>query len=333
MNQPGEARRINMKCSCGKQLSASLQHAGKRLRCTSCGQACAVPVISSPSPLGAPPQVANELESMSRNTLFALWSFVGVFALACVLFLVWNSHSSHQAKVAAANGLISDAVVSANEWISGNSLLTGEAVEQRLSDVMKNVDATERTDGEATLAKTRQRRKQLVEQAEATAIYVAGKKRLDTNDVQNAIELLSKYVADPNATEKADAQRLLTDARIAVSDSQSLDVLVAMTDEEFDRVQATGEIKDGKFTHPALMAAHTETIQRNLNRAAERRMKIKLADEKRREKERLATEHTEWLRTRTPDVRNVCWGDSLPTVRQVESMSLKQEGDSQGLRI
>ncbi|MCE9527704.1 MAG: hypothetical protein K8R36_16810 [Planctomycetales bacterium] len=265
----------------------------------------------------------------------ALWSFVGVCALACVLFIAWHSNSSHQAKVAPANDQISEAVAAANEWITGNSSLDGEAIEQRLADALQDDDATEKANGVAALAQVRQRREQFAEEArieqaeqEATVAFKDAKKRLDARDVAAAIQLLRKYVSDPYATEKADAQRLLAEAETAVSDSQTIDALVAMEDGDFDRVKAAGEIRDGKVTHPALTASRTETIQRNLKQAAQQREAIRIAEEKRREKERLSREHAEWLRTRTPDVRNVCWGDSLQTVKQVEDIPLKQEGDS-----
>jgi len=232
---------------------------------------------------------------MSRTTLVTLWSFVGVFALACVLLLAWHSYSSHQATITAANDRISEAVASANEWIAGKSSLDGEAVEQRLVDALQDHDATERTDGQAALARVRQRREQLAEQArielaeqEATAIFEDAKKRLDGNDVEKAIELIRKYVAHPHATEKTDAERLLTEAKTAVSDSLTLDTLMAMSDEEFARVKSSGQIKDDRVRHPILLAVRSETVQRNLDREVRRREEIRVAEEKRREAERLA---------------------------------------------
>lgn len=295
MNQSGNTRRINVQCSCGKRLLALPQHAGKRVKCPACGKALVVPASASPPPMAATPQVENESQGMSKNTLIALWSFVGVFALACVLFLVWHSHSSHQAKITAANERISKAVASANEWLGGNSSLDGEALEQRLVDALQNNDATERTDGESSLSRVRQRREQLAEEArieqaerQATAVFEDAKKRLDGNDVGKAIELLREYVAHPHATAKTDAQRLLTEAETAVSDSLTLDALIAMTDGDFGRVRAAGEIQDGKVTHPVLIAARTATVQRNLNKAAQRREEIKITEQKRREAEKLA---------------------------------------------
>ena len=327
-NQAGDARRINVQCSCGKRLAALPKHAGKRIKCPACGQAVVVPTGGASLPARTSPQVEDEAEGTGKNTLITLWSFVGVFVLACVLFVVWHSHSSHQAKVAAANDRISEAVASANDWLAGNSSLDGESVEERLVDALKNDDAKERTDGEAALDKVRQRREQLFKRAETAAIFEEAKKLLDGRNIDKAIELLRQYAVDPHSTEKTDAQRLLAEAETAVSDSQALETLVAMTDEDFDRVKATGEIRDGKVGHPVLTAVRAETIQRTLKPAGERRQEIKLAEEKRLEKERLAREHAEWLRTRTPDVRSVCWGDSLQTVKQVEDVPLKQEGDS-----
>lgn len=241
------------------------------------------------------PQVENESEGMTKNTLIGLWSCVGVFALACVLFLVWFSHSSHQGKITAANEHISQAVASANDWLGGDSPLDGEAVEQELAEALKDQVATERGDGESVLSQVRQRREQLAEESrieqghrEATAIWNDAKRQIDGKRVAEAIALLRKYVADPHATEKTDAQRLLAEAETAVSDRLALDALIAMTDEDFGRAKTAGEFRDGKVTHPALVAVRSETVQRNLEKAVERREEIRIAEEKRREVERLA---------------------------------------------
>jgi hypothetical protein len=161
---------------------------------------------------------------------------------------------------------------------------------------------------------------------EAAAIFEDAKKQFGT-DAAKAVELLKKYLDLPQSVAKAEAEKLLTEAEAALSDSQALDTLAAMTDEDFRNFLNSGDIRDGKVRHPLLMSVWAETFQRNLELASVRRQEVRLADEERQKKEKLAREHADWLRIRTPDVRNVCWGDSLKTVKQVEGIDLKQEGN------
>jgi len=292
---PSNPQRIAIQCSCSKRLAALPQHAGKRLKCPACGQAVVVPAMSSRQTVPVALHVEDESEGMSRKTLVAMWSFVGVFALGCVVFLVWHSHSSHQAKIAAANERISQAIAAANEWVAGQSSVDGEAIERQLAGALKDEDATEKGNGDAVLSQVRQRRQQLAEQARieqaqrrATAIFNDAKREIDAKRVTEAITLLRKYVADPHATEQGEAQRLLAEAETAVSDMLTLDALVVMNDAAFERAKTAGTIDDGKVTHPVLLGVRSETIQRNLDKAAQRRAEMKVVEEKRREAERVA---------------------------------------------
>jgi hypothetical protein len=61
-----------------------------------------------------------------------------------------------------------------------------------------------------------------------------------------------------------------------------------MTDGEFDRVKAGGAIDDRKVTHPVLLEVFNETVHRNLDKAVQRREKLRVVNEKRREAKRLA---------------------------------------------
>lgn len=241
----------------------------------------------------AGPQV--EDEGMSRNTLIALWSFVGVFGVGCVLFLVWHSHSTHQRKIAAANDRISEAVTAANEWMRSVSGDDGQAIEQQLRRALGRDLATDKANGETLLKQVRERREQLAEQARieqaqrrATAIFNDAKREIDAKRVTEAITLLREYVDDPHATEKGEARRVLAEAKVAASDTFTLDALVLMNDAEFDRARTSGTIDDGRVTHPVLLAVRGETVQRNIEEASQRREAVKLAEKKRREAERLA---------------------------------------------
>jgi hypothetical protein len=280
-----------------------------------------------PSPLSVPaaPRSENESEGMSRHTFIALWWFVGVFTLGCIIFLVWHFHSSNQARIAGANDRIAQAVATAKEWAAGKSLLDDEAAERQLAEALKDEVATEKGSAESVLSQVRQRREQLAMQREAAAILEDAKKRLDEKEVAEAMALLEKYLAHPHATEKADAQRLLAEAEMAVSDMLTLDALIVMSDEEFDRVKASTVIDDGKVKHPVLVAVREVTTQRNLDKAAQRREELKLAEEKRREAERLVALE----RQRQEDARRQAQEEEL--VRANEPFDLK--GDRLGMSL
>lgn len=258
MGNPSNHERIALQCSCGKRLSALSQHAGKRLKCPACGKAVIVPTIPSPQPTHTALRVEDESDGLSKTTLIALWSLVGATALGGVLFLVWHSHASHQAKIAAANDRISQAI--------------------------------------------------------------------DGKRITEAIALLREYLADPRTTDKADAQRLLAEAEIAVSDALTIDALIAMNNEKFDRVKITGEIDDEKVTHPVLLGVRKDTIQRNFDEAVQRREEIKIAnlerqrqEEERRRVEQEAEQKREekarrWAKTDSLFVLDVAGGQLAVTV-------------------
>ncbi len=244
-------------------------------------------VVRRPSQtLPAVAQAEPEPEGFNKSTLIAMWSCVGMVALGCVCFLAWYTHSEHRAKIIAANDRITQAVAAANQWIGSNSPVDGEAVEQRLANAVATQDATEKARGEAMLAQVRNQRKQLADrpriekaQREANAIFEEAQRQIDAKHVTQATGLLKKYIADPYATNKTEAERLLAEAEAAVSDTLTLDALIVMSAQEYDRAKTTGTIDDGKVTNPMLLAVRKETIQRNVGKAAQRRDEIKAANQ------------------------------------------------------
>lgn len=320
--QPG-AHRIPVQCSCGKRLVALSEHAGKQVKCPACGHPVAVPSDSPTQTTPSVTSVGDEAEGISRITLIGMWSFAGVFALGCMVFLLWYNHSSNQARTTAANDRLSQAVVTAKEWIAGTSLLNGEAVEQQLSDALNNDDATETANGESVLSQVR------IEQAqrEAATVFSNAKQQIDGERIAEAVELLRKYLANPHATARADAQGLLAEAETAVSDKLTLDALTAMGDEELKGVEATGLIDDGKITHPRLLAARKETIQRNLGKAVERRESIRIAEERRREAERSAAMKRKRQTEAEEEIRRRENLTEIARRLRVESLYVRQAGD------
>jgi len=282
-SESASSQKIAVQCSCGKKLATAPQHVGKRLKCPSCGDAIVVPAMSSAQPRPTALNVEDKPEGLSKTTLITMCSVVGGLALGCALFLVWHSNSAHQKKISDANVALSNAVSEAQEWLS-NGDGEADAIENALSDSLQNQLVTEKSKGEAVLADVQKRRAEIV----ADATFDSAKEKLGQKEITDAVSLLEKYVADPNATEKSEAQSLLSQAEVAMSDKLALDTLNSMSDEEFDRVKASGIIGDGKVTHPILLAVRKDTVQRQLESVGKQREEIRIADEKRRETERLA---------------------------------------------
>jgi predicted RNA-binding Zn-ribbon protein involved in translation (DUF1610 family) len=347
MDASANVQRIIVQCSCGKRLAASHEHAGKRTKCPSCGKPIIVRVAAPAQSNQRNAETGDNKPGMSKRTLVALWSSVGLFALGCVLFLLWYSHSARQAKIATANGRISLAVAEANDWLGAEKRSDdGATIEQGLADALKDLLATEKGNGEAVMSQVRQRREQVAEHAriaqaqrKATALFDEAKRLLDGTQIAEATALLQQYVADPNAVEPAQAQRLLSEVEMAVSDSLILNTLVAMNDASFERVKVDGVIADGKVNHPVLSVIRRDGIRRNLDTASTRRQENKIAEDSRLKAERAAAiereradqatrQQAEQLRTRKPDVRKVCWGDSRAIVKQVEGLELEIDKDS-----
>jgi len=203
---------------------------------------------------------------------------------------------------------VADAATSAEDWMAGRSQLDGETVEQELVDALNDEDATETDDGNSALKRLRQRREQLAEQLrlkqaqkeaearlkqaqeEAETMFANAEKHLQQRKAKNAIEDLREYIAHPHATKKANAQELLSQVEVAVSDFDTLEALAAMTDEEFDRVTKQGMINDGRVEHPAIVAIRKETIQRNISPATQVRANLKLARKEQLELQRQVEE-------------------------------------------
>jgi hypothetical protein len=262
-------------------------------------------VKRSPSHIGPTvPAVESKDEGFSSATLIVMWSTVAVFALGSVVFLAWFSCSQQQAKILAANDRISEAVATANKWIVSNSPVDGETAEQRLASALADKDATEKARGDAMLRQVRDQRKQITErllieraQQQADAVLEDAKQQIDRKRVTEALVLLRKYTVDPHATKRAEAERLLSEAEAALSDTLAFDVLMAMDNQRFDRTKATCTIDDGKITYPALLAIRNETVRRNLEKAAHKREEIRVAEEKHREDIKVAEEkHREEIR-------------------------------------
>ncbi len=234
----------------------------------------------------SPPVAKSEPRKPAISPLLAGWSLVGILAVCGVTFIVWHSRSRHQAEIAAADAQASKSIANAKAWIAGDSPVHVALIEQELSEVLQNEFTTKKVDAEATLNQVRERRSQLA----ADSVFDQARKQLDGNQVPEAILLLREYMIDPRGTRRTEAQRLLDEAEVAISESKTQESIASMTD---DQLTAAGnslspEIPDGNVTHPALKRLRAEIASRHLVPELQRRNDLKIAAEKRLEAERLA---------------------------------------------
>ncbi len=249
-----------------------------------------VAVVTAVAPSVATPEPKKGAFS---PTMVAAWLLVGVLAVSGVAFVIWHSGSRHQAEVAAADAQASRSIANARTWIAGNSQLDVMTVEAALTESIQNQLTTKRSDAEVALNQVRERRQQLAEQAlveAADLVFSRARQHIDANQIQDAIPLLRQYVIDPRATQRNEAQRLLDEAEIAVSETETQRGIAAMTDDQLAIASKSRvpEIPDGKVTDPALKHIRAEMIFRHLPAEARRRDDLKVAAEKRIEAERQA---------------------------------------------
>ncbi len=291
-NPIGNSERIAVECPCGKRLSASSQHVGKRVKCPSCGQAIVIAVTPVPPTISASPSTTSASSSTTDDSKTKKPTIVLVLSLTAalisiggVLFLAWRSIAVHEAKTAEANGRVSQAVTTAREWMDGKSEIDFETIDKQLQNAINGEYATQKSNGQSVLEQIRAKHTQEVEGAriarlrkEAEELFDKAKQEIDAKRVQEALDLLRKYLDDPNATEKSDAQELYAEAHITVSDNFTIDSLIAMTEDDFRRAETAEAIDDGKVKTPVLLGVRAETIRKNLEKAKAHRETKRLAE-------------------------------------------------------
>jgi hypothetical protein len=215
-----------------------------------------------------PPQVEDESTSLSRTTLLALWSSVAVFALGCILFLVWYSHSQDQEKIAAANQEVRQAVEKADKWIQDSSLADADQIEQGLNAAEVNAVATQKTSIGPTLVAFRKTKAE----RQATAILDSAFKAITEKQFDKASASLGQYLQDPSATEKQRARTLLSEIALATWDEDALRTLLAMDDQAFTAFSNGGAVAAvPSITHPVLIETRLGTLKKNLPEASRQR--------------------------------------------------------------
>ncbi|MCX7406631.1 MAG: GYF domain-containing protein [Planctomycetales bacterium] len=288
-----------------------------------------------PRVASTPSRVKSGSQNANKSSLSRLWSFLGVFLVACVMFVLWQAYSSNQKRIADANREIARAAQMADEWIGGDSSFPDDDIEQRLTRALANPIATLKQNGNLTLENLRQAGTQKREKKLAAELLQAAKEKLDRKEVKEAMAVLEKYLANDAATEKQYARQLLKEAEVAVSDSLALKSMVAMDAAAFNLVKDGDTTEDGLITYPSLLDVRKQTVARNLHKALQQRASIELEKEKQRiakakQREELDAQNKEFaeLAKRVPDVRNVCWGDSPRIVKLIEKTVFHEYEDA-----
>ena len=216
--------------------------------------------------------------------MIVLWSLPVVVAIGGGALIHFDVKWRQQARIDAANTEVREAVKGADGWLKQGSAKEGENVEHRLMKAIAAKDVSEKANADAVLETVRTRRAELA----ADSFFDSAKTKLDAKAIVEAVALLHRYVADPHATKKPEAEQLLADCDLATSESAAIKTLVAMSDEQFVQFRNTGKLDDRKITHPILAEIRATTLRRNLETANQRREENKIAEANRQKSERLA---------------------------------------------
>jgi len=284
---PDNPQRISVVCKCGKKVVANAMPSGKRLKCPSCGQLVVVPpvragIVATPTRAATEPHPEAGRRRLKNVLLWIVLCSLPVgVAIGGGVLIHFNAKWGQQARIDAANTEVREAVKGADGWLKQGSAREGENVERRLMEAIAAKDVSEQANSDAVLETVRTRRAELA----ADSLFDSAKIQLDAKAIVEAVALLQRYVADPHATNKPEAEQLLADFDLATSESAAIDTLVAMSDEQFVQFRDTGKLDDGEITHPVLVEIQATTLRRNLEAAHQRREENKIAEANRQQEE------------------------------------------------
>jgi hypothetical protein len=228
-----------------------------------------------------------------------LWSSVVLVAVGAVVFIVWLSHATNEARIQQANERVAKAVAAAQNWIARGDAAAAESIENELTSATASEDATNKSDGAAVLEKTRAQRERLAEEARvqegqhrAEKLFGDAKQQLENGKISETIQLLKHYVADPYALRKSDAEILISEAEAAISESKAFQTLVGLSDPQYALFLKNHELNDGVITHPVLQKARNSTLSavaaQQLTQVTDERQRLMVAAEKKEAIERQA---------------------------------------------
>jgi len=291
---PDQPQRISVVCDCGKKLVATSMQSGKRAKCPSCGQVIVIPpvpagIIPAPASAAAKPRPKTGKRRLLGVLLMMVVCLLPIVAAIGAGALILSDLRSRRQE--AANTEVRDAVKRAEDWLKQGGAKEGENVQHRLMNAIAAEDASEKGKAGAVLETVRTRRAELA----ADTILDSAKTKLDGKAIVDAVALLRRYVADPHATKKLEAEQLLTDCELATSDSAAMKMLVSLSNEQFDQFTRSGKLGGRQIAHPILVEMCATTLGRNLERAKENR---KSPQDVEREKRQLA-----WERARQAEAR------------------------------
>lgn len=245
--------------------------------------------------------------SRSRNELVFM---AGVLGMACDISYLWYSHAYTKtiatAKATTANQQLARVVATATEWMANNPAdHTNDAaieIEKQFIDALVNPFVTDRQAAEGVLTRLRQTRESVLNReqqakikrllskqlaSDASEVLKAAKTLIEQKDVLAAIVKLRQCLEHAKATEKTEAQRLLTEAEYSISDTRAYETLILLHEDDFFRVTLTRSMIDRDITHSSLVDVYKCTVRRNIERAIQRRQELRELAEARRTIDRL----------------------------------------------
>lgn len=160
---------ITFACSCGRKFRTGPQHAGKRLKCSVCGKAVAIPGATTSDSPASDDEVEQEPEVAGNTILKIVWTVIGLLTVGFGILVVLGNSEARQMKIA--NERIRYAVSDANEWQAGKSRMDGSVVEQELVDALKDEAASDvlKEEGISLLKDVRTKLEDIAKQARVEA--------------------------------------------------------------------------------------------------------------------------------------------------------------------
>ena len=249
---PDNPQRISFVCDCGKKLVANSMQSGKRLKCPSCGQVVVVPpvragIVPTPTRAASEPHTADgqsavdERSVVDRSLVAARRRCHRRRRFYSLRRKIETTGANRRCQYRSEGGS------QRGRWLAqAGERKEGENVEHRLMKAIAANDVSEKVNADADLEAVLTRRAELA----ADALFDSAKTKLDAKAIVEAVALLQRYVADPHATKKPEAEQLLADYDLATSESAAIETLIAMSDEQFVQFRITGILDDHKIVHP-----------------------------------------------------------------------------------
>lgn len=224
---------------------------------------------------------------MSRRFLIGIFALPVIAVIVGLVFIVIHNKLKEYSRIDTANVEVGQAVARAQMWLANGNARESDDIESGLVSFLANEWVSDKADGEAALQQVQTR----IAEIAADKTLDEAKHFLDQDQLPTALAKLKLYFADPRATKKHEAQKLMNEIEAANSLDAAIATLVGLSDEEYQRFRQDKQLQDGKATHPGLAKKRNANLISALPKADVMREEIRRkADEEREEIKRKAEE-------------------------------------------